>query len=191
VSTLVSVPYHHGDLRRALLDTALEAVAEHGPAAVSLRDVARRAGVSHAAPTHHFRDKAGLLTALAAEGWSLLADALAEAAGRGFGELGVGYVLFATSHPAHFAVMRAPGLARGDDPELVAAMRRAGAQLQSGVERFEADGERDSEVTALAAWSLVHGLAALILEGAVAPEPGSDVATLARAVTDRLRPPAG
>src|SRR4051794_10810015 len=85
------VPYHHGDLRRALLDTALEAITEQGPAAVSLRDVARRAGVSHAAPTHHFRDKAGLLTALAAEGWTLLADALSSAAagGEGFAELGV------------------------------------------------------------------------------------------------------
>ncbi len=104
------VPYHHGDLRRALLDTALDAIGEQGPAAVSLRDVARRAGVSHAAPTHHFRDKTGLLTAIAAEGWSLLADALSESAARSgsFGELGVAYVLFATSHPAHFAVMRSP-----------------------------------------------------------------------------------
>ncbi|OZM82671.1 TetR/AcrR family transcriptional regulator [Pseudonocardia sp. MH-G8] len=183
------MPYHHGDLRRALLDTALEAIGEHGPAAVSLRDVARRAGVSHAAPTHHFRDKAGLLTALATEGWSLLADALGEAAGQGFGEVGVGYVLFATSHPAHFAVMRAPGLARADDPELQAAMRRAEAQLQSGAERFATGSGRGNSATALAAWSLVHGLAALLLEGAVAPEPGSDVATLARDVTAHLRPP--
>ena len=185
------MPYHHGDLRRALLDTALEAVGEQGPAAVSLRDVARRAGVSHAAPTHHFRDKAGLLTALAAEGWSLLADALRDAAadGRDFAELGVAYVLFATSHPAHFAVMRAPGLARADDPELEAAMARARAQLESGVQRFEAGGNRDPGTTALAAWALVHGLAALILEGAVSLKPETDVATLARAVTARLRPP--
>jgi AcrR family transcriptional regulator len=185
------VPYHHGDLRRALLDTALEAVGEQGPAALSLRDVARRAGVSHAAPTHHFRDKTALLTALAAEGWSLLADALREAAegGRGFAELGVAYVVFATSHPAHFAVMRAPGLARGDDPDLVAAMERARAQMQTGVRHFEAGSTRDADTTALAAWSLVHGLAALILEGAVPLKPDADVATLARTVTARLRPP--
>src|SRR5918999_445965 len=186
------MPYHHGDLRRALLDTALEAIAEQGPAAVSLRDVARRAGVSHAAPTHHFRDKTALLTALAAEGWSLLADALGEAAadGRDFAELGVAYVVFATSHPAHFAVMRAPGLARSDDPELEAAMGRAREQLESGVQRFEAGGSRDVATTALTAWSLVHGLAALILEGAVPLKPDTDVAELARAVTARLRPPA-
>jgi AcrR family transcriptional regulator len=185
------VSYHHGDLRRALLDTALEAVAEHGPAAVSLRDVARRAGVSHAAPTHHFRDKTALLTALAAEGWSMLADALRETAeaGRGLAELGVTYVLFATSHPAHFAVMRAPGLARADDPELEGAMARAREQLEAGVQRFEAGSARDAGTTALAAWSLVHGLAALILEGAVPLRPDADVAGLARAVTARLHRP--
>jgi AcrR family transcriptional regulator len=184
------VPYHHGDLRRALLDSALDAIGEQGPAAVSLRDVARRVGVSHAAPTHHFSDKTGLLTALATEGWTLLADALGETAaeGHGFADLGVGYVLFATSHPAHFAVMRSPGLARGADPDLVAAMQRAGALLQAGAEQFDAQGARDRETTALAAWSLAHGLAALILEGAVTPDPGMDVATLARTVTARLRP---
>jgi AcrR family transcriptional regulator len=184
------VPYHHGDLRRALLDTALKAIDEHGPAAVSLRDVARRAGVSHAAPTHHFRDKAGLLTALAAEGWSLLADALGEtaAAGSSFADLGVTYVLFATSHPAHFAVMRAPGLARRDDPELVAAQERAGAHLRAGAAAFGSTASDDAATTALAAWALVHGLSALLLEGAVAPPPGTDVATLAGAVTRRLRP---
>ncbi|GAA5122232.1 TetR/AcrR family transcriptional regulator [Pseudonocardia adelaidensis] len=184
------MPYHHGDLRRALLDTALEAVGEQGPAALSLRDVARRAGVSHAAPTHHFRDKTALLTALAAEGWALLADSLRDAAADGdFAELGVAYVVFATSHPAHFAVMRAPGLARADDPELEAAMGQAREQLESGVRRFEDGSTRDAATTALAAWSLVHGLAALVLEGAVPLKPDADVAELARAVTSRLHPP--
>jgi len=185
------MPYHHGDLRRALLDTALEAIGEQGPAAVSLREVARRAGVSHAAPTHHFRDKTALLTAIAAEGWSLLADALREAAANGgdFADLGVAYVVFATSHPAHFAVMRAPGLTRADDPELEAAMERARTELRSGVERFEAGSTRDADTTALAAWSLVHGLATLILEGAVPLKTDADITEVARAVTARLRPP--
>ncbi|MFC7657596.1 TetR/AcrR family transcriptional regulator [Pseudonocardia benzenivorans] len=62
-------PYHHGNLRRALLDASAQLVGERGPAALSLREVARRAGVSHAAPAHHFTDRRGLLTALAAEGW--------------------------------------------------------------------------------------------------------------------------
>src|SRR6201991_147589 len=184
------MPYHHGDLRRALLDTALEAVAEQGPAAISLRDVARRAGVSHAAPTHHFGDKTGLLTALAAEGWSLLADALTEAAEQkpSFAELGVTYVLFATAHPAHFAVMRAPGLVRGDDPERPAPQQRAGDQLEAGASSHDRGATPETATTALAGWAMVHGLSALHVEGMVRPEPGTDVATLARSVTARLRP---
>jgi AcrR family transcriptional regulator len=181
--------YHHGDLRRALLDAALAAVEEHGPVAVSLRDVARRAGVSHAAPTHHFRDKTGLLTALATEGWTLLADALAETSATvpGFADLGVTYVEFAVAHPAHFAVMRVPGLVRRDDAGLAAAEQRASEELRAGASRYD-DG-LDDPTTALAGWAMVHGLATLILEGSVAPDP--DIATLARSVTTRLgRPPA-
>ncbi|MFC4946804.1 TetR/AcrR family transcriptional regulator [Pseudonocardia sp. GCM10023141] len=184
------MPYHHGDLRRTLLDHALAAVADDGPAGVSLRDVARRAGVSHAAPTHHFRDKTGLLTALAAEGWSLLADALATtaAADVDFAELGVTYVQFAVDHPAHFAVMRAPGLVRHDDPDLATAQGRADTLLREGARRHTNPDAAADPATALAGWALVHGLAALLLEGAVAPEPGSDVATLARSITRRLGP---
>src|SRR5213080_824442 len=69
-------PYHHGDLRRALMRAALDAIVEGGPANLSLRDLARRAGVSHAAPAHHFGDKAGLLTSIAAEGYRRLAGSL-------------------------------------------------------------------------------------------------------------------
>lgn len=181
------MPYHHGDLRRALMDTALDAVTEVGPAALSLRDVARRAGVSHAAPTHHFGDKAGLLTALATEGWSLLADALAtaRAAGsteQGFAEQGVAYVVFATGHPGHFAVMRAVGLDRVADAELRAATERAATELQAGA------GSRGGDATTeLAGWAMVHGLSVLLLEGAVSTD---DVAGLARGVTAQLRPDA-
>src|SRR4051794_7988101 len=113
-------PYHHGDLRRTLLASAVEVITERGVAALSLRDLARRAGVSHAAPTHHFTDRAGLLTAVAAQGWSLLAGALA-AHTADFTEAGVAYVVFAVEHPAHFAVMRSPDLVRADDPELTEA----------------------------------------------------------------------
>jgi len=67
-------PYHHGDLRRAVLDGALEAIETSGPAALSLREVARHARRPHAAPAHHFRDKPGVLTAIAAEGFTLIAD---------------------------------------------------------------------------------------------------------------------
>lgn len=99
--------YHHGDLRRALLAAALEAIEEVGPTALSLRDLARRAGVSHAAPAHHFGDKAGLLTALAAQGFDLLAQALVQA-GDDLLEAGVAYVDFAVRHRAYFEVMFRP-----------------------------------------------------------------------------------
>src|SRR5437763_13451961 len=123
------MPYHHGDLRRTLLAAAAEAIAEHGPAAISLRDLARRADVSHAAPAHHFGDKAGLLTALAAEGYGLLAAALGEAAERtgSFLEVGVAYVGFAVDHPAHFAVMYRPDLYHAGDPLVAEARRQAAA----------------------------------------------------------------
>jgi hypothetical protein len=119
----------------------------------------------------------------------LLADVLTKTAeqDRSFAELGVTYVLFATTHPAHFAVMRAPGLVRRDDPELMAAQQRAGARLRAGAGSHDGGTTQDTETTALAGWALVHGLSALLLEGTVSPEPGTDVATLARSVTGRLR----
>jgi AcrR family transcriptional regulator len=131
----VKQTYHHGDLRRALLGAAAEVIDERGPAALSLRDLARRAGVSHAAPTHHFGDKAGLLTALAAEGYDMLAADLAEewAATHSFLEQGVAYVRFAVRHRAHFEVMFRPDLYHADDPELVAARDRAGHALYAGI----------------------------------------------------------
>ncbi len=149
--------YHHGDLRRAVLDAALDVIAAQGVAAVSLRDLARRAGVSHAAPAHHFGDKTGLLTAVAVEGHNLLADALTDADLR---EMGVRYVRFALDHPAHFEVMSRPELHHRDDPTLTAARHRAAARLRTGL-----DDHADPELAGLAAWSLAHGFAALHLAG--------------------------
>jgi AcrR family transcriptional regulator len=183
---MCDVPYHHGDLRRALMDAALHLVAEHGPAGLSLREVARRAGVSHAAPTHHFSNKAGLLTAIAADGYRMLAEALVAADRDGFRAQGVAYVVFATDHPAHFAVMRAPDLLNNDDPELLAARDRAGEQLRGGAATLRGADRPADPATPLAAWALVHGLASLLLEGNVRLEPGGDVASLAHAVTGLL-----
>src|SRR5690242_7052107 len=129
------MPYHHGDLRRALLDAAAAAIVEHGPAALSLRDLARRANVSHAAPTHHFGDKAGLLTALAVAGFTELAQILRqtrESTGS-FLELGIAYVGFAVDHRAHFEVMYRPDLYHADDPAVVAARAAAAESLYGGV----------------------------------------------------------
>ncbi|MDQ3764689.1 MAG: TetR/AcrR family transcriptional regulator, partial [Actinomycetota bacterium] len=128
-------PYHHGDLRRAVLAAAVTAITESGPAGISLRELARRAGVSHAAPAHHFGDKAGLLTVLATEGYDLLADALHDAHRRTgqFLEVGVAYVRFAVDHRAHFEVMYRPDLYHADDPAVQAARARAGEALCGGV----------------------------------------------------------
>ena len=166
--------YHHGDLRRALLNAAAEAIAEDGPAALSLRDLARRAGVSHAAPTHHFGDKKGLLTALAAEGFDQLATALRESRTEtgSFLELGVTYVRFATTHRAHFEVMWRPDLYHEDDPALTAARERSGDALYSGVAELpDGHGEGDVREAGLAAWSLAHGFATLWLSGALPDMP--------------------
>jgi AcrR family transcriptional regulator len=181
--------YHHGDLRRALLDAALVAIGESGPAAFSLRDLARRAGVSHAAPTHHFGDKAGLLTALAVEGYDTFARELADsrAATGSFLEMGVTYVHFAVTHPAHFEVMFRPELYRADDPELAAARERAAAALYAGVADLpdRPVGGDDAREAGLAAWSMAHGFATLWLSGALT-SLGADPDAAARTILRRL-----
>jgi AcrR family transcriptional regulator len=177
----VTKPYHHGDLRRELIRHALAEITENGVAALSLRELARRAGVSHAAPAHHFGDKTGLLTAIATEGFTLLADTLEAARERGFLETGVAYVSFALEHPAHFTVMFGP--AGHDDPDLVAARDRAGAILDEGVVDLpHPPAEADRHDAAIAAWSLVHGFATLWLNGALSLESDADPTATARSV---------
>ncbi|MFI6760219.1 TetR/AcrR family transcriptional regulator [Micromonospora sp. NPDC050417] len=183
-------PYHHGDLQRALLAAAVDAIGESGPTALSLRDLARRAGVSHAAPTHHFGDKAGLLTVLATQGFHLLADDLARVRKEtgSLLEIGVGYVRFAFQHRAHFEVMFRPELYRRDDPLLLAAKNRANDELQAGVATLaEPPGEgQDARRAGLAAWSIVHGFATLWLSGALPPDVGEDPASASRVIIGRL-----
>ncbi|MEV7886083.1 TetR/AcrR family transcriptional regulator [Streptomyces sp. NPDC002817] len=152
--------YHHGDLRRAVLTAALDVIAADGPSALSLRDLARRAGVSHAAPAHHFGDRTGLLTAIAAEGFGLLATALREAPD--LKEAGVHYVRFAREHPAHFQVMFSPGLLRADDLELTTARTLAGDALREAVSGVDPEGV-EPRLAGVAAWSLAHGFATLLL----------------------------
>ena len=165
--------YHHGDLRRALLDEAVRVLEEDDRADFSLRDLARRLGVSHGAPSHHFRDKGALLDAIATDGFRGLADAL-EVASKGPGTpearlaaSGVAYVRFALAYRAHVRVMftSAPDSRPGD--ECVAeSMRAFGALLTLA---REAAGERadDAQVRAatFASWSAVHGLTMLWLGG--------------------------
>lgn len=187
--TATTRPYHHGDLRRAVLDAAVDAIAESGPTAVSLRDLARRADVSHAAPAHHFGDKAGVLTALAAEAYDKLADTLLAAQERTgeFLEVGVAYVRFAIENRAYFEVMYRPDLYHLDDPAVVAARKRAGEALYAGVATAQRPpSEVDTQVAGVAAWSLVHGFASLWLHGSLPAEFRGDPEAAARAVAGVL-----
>jgi AcrR family transcriptional regulator len=158
--------YHHGDLPAAALAEVDRLVREQGVAAVSLREVARRVGVSNAAPSHHFGDKAGLLTAYAAQGFELLAAHLGEAPGPDdLLSLGQAYVAFAIERPGHFAVMFRPELLHTDDPDLLAAGADAFGALAATIASARGLEPHDEDVqfAAAGAWSLVHGFATLWL----------------------------
>jgi AcrR family transcriptional regulator len=167
--------YHHGDLRRALVDTALAMVAEEGAWNFTLREVARRAGVSHAAPYNHFEDKSALLAEVAALGFASLSQTLKTASRRqgrsarqAFAGIATAYVRFGVEHPAHYRLMFGAELAeKARYPTLQAASDAAFAVLTGVLERGQASGQvrrggvRDQ---ALAAWSLVHGLTTLLID---------------------------
>ncbi|MDT5129728.1 MAG: hypothetical protein QOH54_5372 [Mycobacterium sp.] len=171
--------YHHGDLKAAILAEAATLVAERGADGISLRELARVAGVSHAAPAHHFTDRRGLFTALATEGFRLLAEALTGARPR-FIDAARAYVRFALDHPGHYAVMFDKSLYDDTDADLVAAETAAGAELSHGVGTLDdAHAKADQEGAALAAWSLVHGFSLLWLNAAV-DRTGDPIGTIER-----------
>ena len=178
-------PYHHGALRQALIDATEALLSEKGAEGFSLREVARRAGVSPAAPAHHFGDAAGLLTAVATLGFEGLTQALRAGDARGGGdaraalrEQGVEYVRFALRHPGRFRLMFRSGKLR-DDAELEHHGRAAFLVLAHGVGRAFGVGAvwplpaaPLHAVTAL--WSLVHGYAHLAIAGKLALLGGAD-----------------
>ncbi len=170
--------YHHGDLRCALLTAAGALLDEGGVAAVSLREVARRAGVSHNAPYRHFPDREALLAALAGEGFAELSRRMALLPSARLEALGQCYVGFALEQPGRFALMFGGVSDRQAYPLLQEAAERLYQQLGSSVQAA-APGQ-DTATASLAAWSLVHGLAQLLLGGQL---PGRDPVGLAQAVT--------
>lgn len=161
--------YHHGDLPRALKAAAVELITEKGAAGFSLREVARRAGVSHAAPTHHFGDSAGLLTALAEEGFRYLTAALVESAegapsaAERLVRIARAYVSVAHEYPAHCAVMFRADLIRRDDPGCREWGDKAYQELASGLEalRDEEGSDLDVDEAAGLCWSTMQGLVVL------------------------------
>ena len=150
-----------------ILTEAARLVAERGADRVSLRELARSAGVSHAAPAHHFTDRRGLFTALATQGFELLTQALVDARGD-FADAALAYVRFAIAHPGHYQVMFNKSLLDVSDAELAAAEAASGAELSRGVATLrDPNAHADPAAAQLAAWSLVHGFSMLWLNEAV------------------------
>lgn len=166
-------PYHHGDLRAALLAAAEAELEARGIEAFSLRSVAKRAGVSHAAPAHHFGDVNGLLTALAAEGFRRFVAnqaAFEDRAGTDpaarLVESGLGYVAFAGANPALFRLMFASDRPDFEAPELREASKAAFRQLEeANAAVAAARGRPPDRASVEATWAVVHGLADLLASG--------------------------
>lgn len=169
--------YHHGDLKRALTEAALGLVAEKGPKGFTLREVARRAGVSPAAPYRHFPDKAQLVAAVATAGFVQLHDALDAVVGRESDpvrhtlDMGRAYVAWAIDHSDYYQVMFGAGLDKADTSELRAAGERAFRDLLDVIVACQEKNllpAADPREIAGPTWSLIHGIATLAI--------GSDLA---------------
>ena len=177
MSASTTPPYHHGDLRSELLAVAVDILQERGLSGLSLRECARRAGVSHAAPYRHFPSKDALLVALACQGFRWLVDAgelameaLSEPRAR-LDAYGVAYVQFALKHPEHHRLMFTSELEESAaSEEDLAASTAAFELLHATAAKLEGVSEETSMGVAFAFWSLVHGLSMLILDGRVPPE---------------------
>lgn len=165
-------PYHHGNLREALLQAAIALIADVGPIAFTLREVARRAGVSHNAPYRHFRDKDDLMTAVATEGYRELTAAMQEAARKQTRALdclkhaGLAYIEFALRRPEHFAVMFDAPYSGESHAESNDAAKEAFTTLVAVVKGAQQAGELapgDAVEYAYLAWTMVHGVAKLAI----------------------------
>jgi AcrR family transcriptional regulator len=184
--------YHHGDLSRALVQAAVAILEEEGIAALSLRAVARRAGVSHAAPYHHFPDKNALLAAVAGYGFQKMRDAMATSAQAcanplaGLQAFGMAYTGFARTYPALFrlmftqeTVLLAPGEPKPKDG-VVDDLTIEGIRRATGCSRKQA------KQINLLLWSSVHGLAMLWLDGQLGPRNAQELETKTRELTELL-----
>lgn len=172
--------YHHGDLPTALLDAVGEIVREQGAASVTLREAARRAGVSHSAPAHHFGDKDGMIAAYCHQGFDLMSERMARAleasdddlaAPELISVLGRAYVEFAAENPTHFDVMFRTGIDSIDETSHDDFERHGGmAMLQGLVDDLVSTGliERgQAEAVSVVLWSVAHGLASLWVDGLI------------------------
>jgi AcrR family transcriptional regulator len=167
--------YHHGNLREVLLEAAIRLISEVGPAGFTLREVARRAGVSHNAPYRHFRDRDDLMATVATQGFRELTQAMLRAAEDGSGALdclklaGLAYVKFALRRPERFTVMfDAPTSVKTKRADSTEAAEQAFGTLLTFVKSCQDEGQLpsgDPGQFALLAWSMVHGVAKLAIAG--------------------------
>jgi len=207
--------YHHGDLHEALLGAGEEVLAERGLQGFTMRECARRAGVSHAAPKHHFQDVRGFLTAIAARGFDRLTATLQARLGEleshadlvdEFHAVICGYLAFAQTWPEHFRIMFRSDLLQADSATLLGSSRHTFLELTNVVLRQRCEPELTSELTSPAAesasfnysdnlplvhdiviaWSHVHGFAHLRLEGQLVMVCAETEAQLVRRVSQRL-----
>jgi AcrR family transcriptional regulator len=205
-------PYHHGNLREALLTAALRLISEVGPTAFTLREVARRAGVSHNAPYRHFRDRDELMAAVSTEGYGELTRAMLDAAAQASDALerlkqaGMAYVKFALRRPEHFTVMFdtpttkpseklcfGPAKMKEKYPEAAAAAEQSFRTLVSFVAACQQEGvlaAGDTRELALLAWSMVHGVAKLAITGRYPFSSKNEILRFAEYVIDNSLPTA-
>lgn len=198
-----AAPYHHGDLRRALLDSATAILAETGRWDFSLREVARRAGVSHAASYRHFTDKEALVAAVALTGYEALrtrmTGALVSASGpvETLRAIGLAYIGFGVIHPALYRLMFGQALSsiEGLPPPVLDALTESRAVLRNvildgaraGAFALDPEDDREVSVAVVTAWSLVHGFTLLTIDRVVDREVRPPVIdALAARVADRL-----
>jgi AcrR family transcriptional regulator len=192
--------YHHGDLRAALLAEAAAMIAEGGAASVTMRAIGQRLGVSRAAPYRHFADKTALLVAVAAAGFDRLKSRLQTidtGAPRSSVEqlrrMGEEYVRFAVENPAHYRLMYGKeALTRQDRPELSEAAIALFEQLVSVIQAHQKSGgikRQDPRAQAYVAWSAMHGLASLWIEGHILATDDIDglIRQTTRTVLDGMR----
>ena len=176
--------YRHGDLRRALLQASIELIESDGLSALSLREVARRVGVTHGAPYHYFPDRAALLRAVADEGFTLLGDTMTtevSSAADPLAELlacGLGYVRFGIDNPGLFRLMFRPELTGIEPDNAPESFLNAWQILTEVVARCQAAGYAAAEPTAALAtlcWSTVHGLTTLWVDRPLRPADAADI----------------
>ena len=191
-------PYHHGNLREALLSSAIRLIAELGPTGFTLRELARRAGVSHNAPYRHFRDREDLMAAVATEGYRELTEAMLLASAdepSALGRLkraGLSYITFALRRPEHFAVMfDGPKFAETDHPDSAEAAKEAFNTMLTMVKGCQEEGQLplgDPHEFALLAWSMVHGIAKLAITGRLPYQSKADILKFAEFVVNESLP---